>query len=62
MNRRLGRSRVHDLPDVEPHPFAELRELVDERDVDRAEDVLEQLRQLRGLRRGNLDHSSTALA
>src|SRR4029077_17475131 len=52
---RLRRRRVHDLRDVELHPLAELRELVDERDVDRAEDVLEQLRQLRGLGRGNLD-------
>src|SRR5581483_8057506 len=36
------------------HPVAEDRELVDERDVDRAEDVLEELRQLRGLRAGQL--------
>ena len=43
---RLRRGGVDDLPDVDPHPVAELRELVDERDVDRAEDVLEQLRQL----------------
>ena len=26
--------RVDDLPDVDVHPVAELRELVDERDVD----------------------------
>ena len=41
---------VDDLPDVDLHPVAEQRELVDERDVDRAEDVLEQLRELRRLR------------
>ena len=35
-----------DLPDVDVHPVAEHGELVDERDVDRAEDVLEQLRHL----------------
>ena len=53
---RLRRRRVHDLPDVDPHPVAELRELVDERDVDRAEDVLEELRQLRGLGRRDAVH------
>ena len=47
---RLRLRRLDDLPDVEIHPFAELRELVHERDVDRAEDVLEQLGQLRRLR------------
>ena len=49
----LRRGRVDDLPDVDPHPVAEHRQLVDERDVHRAEDVLQQLRQLRGLRRGD---------
>ena len=49
----LGRRRVDHLPDVDPHPVAEHRELVDERDVDRAEDVLEQLRHLRRLGRGD---------
>ena len=44
---RLRRGGVHDLPDVDPHPVAEDGELVDEGDVDRAEDVLEQLGQLR---------------
>ena len=53
---RLRRGRVDDLPDVDPHPVAELRELVDERDVDRAEDVLEQLRQLGGLGRRDAVH------
>ena len=53
---RLRRGRVDDLPDVDAHPVAELRELVDERDVDRAEDVLEQLRQLGRLgRRDGVD-------
>ena len=50
---RLRRGRVDHLPDVDLHPVAELRELVDERDVDRAEDVLEQLRQLGRLGRGD---------
>ena len=53
---RLGRGGVDDLPDVDPHPVAEDRELVDERDVDRAEDVLEQLRELGRLRAGELVH------
>ena len=35
------------------HPVAQHRELVDQRDVDRAEDVLEQLRHLGGLRGRN---------
>ena len=35
-----------DLPDVDPHAVAHDRHLVDERDVDRAEDVLEQLGEL----------------
>ena len=52
---RLGRRRVDDLPDVEAHPLAQQRELVDERDVDVAEDVLEELRQLGGVGRRQLD-------
>ena len=51
---RLGRGGVDHLPHVDLHPVAELRELVDERDVDRAVDVLEQLRQLGGLGRRDL--------
>ena len=51
---RLRRGGLDDLPDVDPHPVAELRELVDERDVDRAVDVLEQLRQLGRLGRRDL--------
>ena len=53
---RLRRGGLDHLPDVDPHPVAELRELVDERDVDRAVDVLEQLRQLGRLGRRDLVH------
>ena len=53
---RLRRGGVDHLPDVDPHPVAQHRELVDQRDVDRAEDVLEQLRQLRRLGRGDHQH------
>ena len=42
---------VDDLPDVDLHAVAEHRDLVDERDVDRPEDVLEQLRELGDLER-----------
>ena len=52
---RLRGRRVDDLPDVEAHPLAEQGELVDEGDVDVAEDVLEELRELGGVRRGQLD-------
>ncbi len=52
---RLGRRRVDDLPDVQAHPLAQERQVVDERDVDVAEDVLEQLRQLRRVGRGHRD-------
>ena len=48
---RLGGRRVDDLPDVDAHAVAEHRDLVDERDVDRPEDVLEQLGELRDLER-----------
>ena len=51
---RFRRGRLDHLPDVDPHPVAELGELVHERDVDRAVDVLEQLRQLGRLGRGDL--------
>ena len=53
---RLRRGGVDHLPHVDLHPVAELRELVDERDVDGAVDVLEQLRQLGGLGRRDLVH------
>ena len=53
---RLRRGGVDDLPEVDLHPLAELGELVDERDVHGAEDVLEQLRQLGRLRRGDPVH------
>ena len=52
---RLGRRGVDDLPDVEAHPLAQQRELVDERDVDVAEDVLEELRELGRVGRRQLD-------
>jgi hypothetical protein len=45
---------VRDLPHVDPHAVAEDRQLVHEGDVHRAEDVLEQLGQLRRLRRQHL--------
>ena len=47
----LGRGRVDDLPDVDAHAVGEHRHLVHERDVDRAEDVLEQLGELGDLGR-----------
>ena len=47
---------VDDLPHVEAHSLAQQRQLVDERDVDVAEGVLEQLRHLGGVGRGHLDH------
>ena len=52
---RLGRGGVDHLPDVDPEAVGELGELVDEGDVDRAEDVLEQLRELGRLGRGDGD-------
>jgi hypothetical protein len=52
---RLGGGRVDDLPDVDAESLAEHRELVHERDVDRAEDVLEQLGELGGVRVRDLD-------
>ena len=50
---RLGRRRVDHLPDVDPEPVAELGDFVDQGDVDRAEDVLQELCQLGGLRRAD---------
>ena len=50
--------RVDDLPHVQAHSFAQHRELVDQGDVDVAEDVLEQLGHLRGVGGGQLDHGS----
>ena len=49
----LGRGRVDDLPDVDLHAVAEHRQLVHQRDVDAAEDVLEQLGHLRDLGRAD---------
>ena len=51
----LGRRRLDDLPDVDAHAVGEDRQLVDERDVDRAEDVLQQLGHLRHLGGGDAD-------
>ena len=42
----LGLRRVDDFPDVDAHPVETDLEFVDQRDVDAAEDVLEQLRRL----------------
>jgi hypothetical protein len=53
---RLCRRGVHDLPDVDSHSVAQDGKLVDERDVDRAEDVLEQLGELGGLGARDLVH------
>jgi hypothetical protein len=58
----LGRGGLDDLPDVDLHAVAEHRQLVDERDVDRAEDVLEQLGQLRRLGRRDADDLVADLA
>ena len=52
----LRRRGAHDLPDVDVHPVTELGELVDERDVHRPEDVLEELRQLGRLGRRDRVH------
>ena len=55
----LGRGGVDDLPDVDAHAVGEHRHLVDERDVDRAEDVLEQLGELGDLGRGDAARRSS---
>src|SRR5207302_4334137 len=59
---RLRCGGIDDLPDVDSHPVAEDCELVDEGDVDRAEDVLEQLRQLGRLGARELVHGVERLA
>ena len=51
----LRGGRVDDLPHVEAHPLAQQGKLVHERDVHVAEHVLEQLGQLRGVGRRQLD-------
>ncbi len=56
--RRRGRNH---LPHVQPHAVAQHRELVHERDVDRAEDVLEQLGQLGRVARADRDEVLDAL-
>ena len=40
---RLGRGGLDDLPDIDAHAFEDHLELVDQGDVDRAEDVLQEL-------------------
>jgi hypothetical protein len=52
---RLRGRGVDDLPDVDLEALAEHRQLVDQGDVDRAEDVLEQLGQLCRVRGAHLD-------
>ena len=52
---RLRGGRVDDLPHVEAHPLAQQGKLVHECDVHVAEHVLEQLGQLRGVGRRQLD-------
>jgi hypothetical protein len=52
---RFGGRGVDDLPDVDSHAVAHDRELFYERDVHRAEDVLEQLRQFGDVGRGDAD-------
>ena len=59
---RLRGRRVDDLPDVEVHPLAQQGELVDERDVDVAEDVLKELGHLCRIRRRDGDDSIVDLA
>ena len=51
----LGRGGVDHLPDVDPHAVGQDRQLVDQRDVDRAEDVLQQLGHLGRLGRADAD-------
>ena len=50
---RLGGGRADDLVDVDAHPVGDDLHLVDEADVDRAVDVLQQLGQLGGLGRAH---------
>ena len=50
----LGGRSVDDLPDVQSHPLTQQRELVHQCDVDVAKDVLQQLRELGGVGRGEL--------
>jgi hypothetical protein len=42
----LGGCGVDDLPDVDAHTVGQHRQLIDERDVDRTEDVLQELGEL----------------
>ena len=54
----LGFGRVDDLVDVDAHPHAELLQLVDQRDIDAAVDVFQQLGHLR--HRGAADRHHAA--
>ncbi len=45
---RLGLCRVHYFPDVDPHFHERDFQLVHQRDIDRAKDVLHQLRRFGG--------------
>ena len=63
---RLGLGRVDHFPDVDVHPVAHQRQLVDQADVHRAERVLEQLDHLgdagRADRNDGLDRRAVELA
>jgi hypothetical protein len=52
-SERLGAGRGDHFPDVDPHPVEDDLELVDEGDVHRAEDVLQELGRLRDLGAGD---------
>ena len=56
--KRLSFGRLDDLPDVDPHPFTEQGQLVDHRDIDDTEDVLQQLGHLSDTRRGNTENTA----
>lgn len=55
VTERFRRRRVDDLPDVDLHAIAQERQFVDERDVDAAENVFEQLGHLGDSWVGHLD-------
>jgi hypothetical protein len=55
----LDAARVDDLPDVDAEVLAQDRQLVDQRDVDVPEGVLEQLGHLGRLRRADAETFST---
>ena len=57
---RLGLGRLDDLPDVDPHAVEDHLQLVHERDVHGAEDVLEELRGLGDARARDRDDACRA--